>query len=171
MPENAPLAHLAAGGLCALALLLAGAIAGFFYAYSSSVMRGLNAVPPEHAIIAMQGINATVRNALFAPAFFGTPLAALAAGAALWLMRRRAAGMAMVAAALVYLLGAFWPTFAINVPMNEALAAMKADAAEAGRIWGDYAARWNWWNGIRAIASFVSLSLVGLSLFLAGRRA
>ncbi|EFG2885686.1 hypothetical protein BO068_004877, partial [Escherichia coli] len=67
----------AALAFAALALILCGAIAGFFYAYSSSVMRGLDATDPRAAIAAMQGINATVRNAFFAPAFFGTPVACL----------------------------------------------------------------------------------------------
>ena len=51
-----------AGCLMALTLILTGAIVGFFYAYTSSVMRGLDAIPAAHAIVAMQGINATVRN-------------------------------------------------------------------------------------------------------------
>lgn len=66
-----------------VALALAGAIAGFFYAYSVSVMWGLDAAEPAAAIRAMQGINERVRNAAFAPAFFGTPVVALVA-AALW---------------------------------------------------------------------------------------
>ena len=83
-----------AGCLMALTLILTGAIAGFFYAYTSSVMRGLDAVPAAHAIVAMQGINATVRNWMFAPAFFGTPVAAVATGALLgWLHHKGAASL------------------------------------------------------------------------------
>ncbi|HEV2507529.1 MAG TPA: anthrone oxygenase family protein [Mesorhizobium sp.] len=158
-------------GLSGVALLLAGAIAGFFYAYASSVMRGLDAVPPAHAIVAMQGINAMVRNAVFAPAFFGTPIAATLAGAALLGAGRRAAGLAMLAAAASYLLGAFLPTFAINVPMNEALAiaAVPDDAAEAARYWRAYSVDWTWWNTLRTAFSLLCLALVGFALFLAGR--
>lgn len=161
----------AAAATSIAALLLSGAIAGFFYAYSVSVMRGFDAVAPAHAITAMQGINATIRNASFAPAFFGAPLTALAAALLLVTLRRRAAGIAMLAAVLVYVLGAFWPTFAINVPMNEALAGIEPDSADAAQNWAGYAARWTWWNGVRATASFGSLLLVGLALFLSGRRA
>src|SRR4028119_1583110 len=78
--------------LMALTLVLTGAIAGFFYAYTSSVMRGLDAIPAAHAIVAMQGINATVRNWIFAPAFFGTPVAAVVTGTLLvWLRPERGA--------------------------------------------------------------------------------
>lgn len=156
--------------LSGIALLLAGAIAGFFYAYTSSVMRGLDAISPVHAIVAMQGINATVRNAVFAPAFFGTPVAAALAGAALLGARLRGPGFAMFAAAATYLLGAFLPTFAVNVPMNEALAiAVPGDASEAATLWQDYSRDWTWWNTLRTGFSLLCLALIGLGLFLVGR--
>lgn len=156
--------------LSVLTLLLGGAITGFFYAYSVSVMRGLDFVAPQSAIIAMQGINATVRNALFAPAFFGTPVAAIAAGAVFLIMGHKRAGLALLAAAAVYILGAFVPTFAINVPMNNELATIDAaTAAQPEQIWRDYSDRWTWWNHLRTIFSALSLALVGLAIFFAGR--
>lgn len=157
--------------LMALALLLSGAIAGFFYAYSSSVMRGLDAAPPADAIAAMQGINAQVRNAIFAPAFFGTPIVCGLAGILLLISGLRAAGIVMTLAAVVYLGGAFLPTFAVNVPMNEALALTKipADEATAQALWTDYSTKWTWWNHLRAIFSFFSVILVGASIYLAGQ--
>lgn len=170
MRENRMLTNVALG-LSGIALLLAGAIAGFFYAYTSSVMRGLDAVAPAHAIAAMQGINAMVRNAVFAPVFFGTPIAATLAGAALLGAGRRAAAFAMLAAAASYLLGALLPTFAVNVPMNEALAitAVPTDAAEAATLWRTYSVDWTWWNTLRTGFSLLCLALVGVALFLAGR--
>ncbi len=104
------------------ALLLSGAIFGFFYAWVCSTMWGLDALPPETAIAAMQAMNESVRNAVFAPAFFGTgPVLLLTAA---WAMTRgsgRAAALFALAGA-VYLLGAFLPTALVNVPMNRALA-------------------------------------------------
>ncbi|MFD9898602.1 DUF1772 domain-containing protein [Mesorhizobium sp. NPDC059025] len=172
MRENRTLTAVALG-LSGVALLLAGAIAGFFYAYTSSVMRGLDAVAPAHAVVAMQGINATVRNAVFAPAFFGTPIAATLAAVALLGAGWRAAALAMLAAAASYLFGAFLPTFAVNVPMNEALAiaAVPDDAAEAAKLWRTYSVDWTWWNTLRTGFSLLCLALVGLALFLAGRSA
>jgi uncharacterized membrane protein len=156
-----------------LTLVLAGAIAGFFYAYSASVMLGLDHASPRAAIAAMQGINATVRNAAFAPSFFGTPLAAFASAALFALLRRPSVAAILVLAGIVYLLGAVVPTFAVNVPLNDALAVVTVpDAAdEAGRIWATYSARWTWWNTLRAAFSTVTLLLVGLAIFLAGRTA
>ena len=156
--------------LSAMNLVLTGAITGFFYAYSVSVMRGLDAVTPQSAIIAMQGINATVRNAMFAPAFFGTPVAAIAAGAVFLILGRKRAGLAMLAAAAIYIVGAFVPTFAVNVPMNNELAGVNlSTASQPDKIWTEYSDPWTWWNSLRTAFSALSLILVGFAIFFAGR--
>ena len=64
-------------------LLLAAAIFGFFYAWVCSTMWGLDAAAPEIAIKAMQAMNASVRNAVFFPAFFLTPIVLALTAAAL----------------------------------------------------------------------------------------
>lgn len=158
--------------LSMLALVLMGAISGFFYAYSCSVMIGLNAVEPEIAIAAMQGVNATVRNAYFAPSFFGAPLACLAAALALYSSGARRAALIMAGAGLVYLAGGLALTMAINVPMNEALAlhTIPQDRSAAAALWRDYAEPWTYWNHVRAAVSFISLILVGAALYAASKR-
>lgn len=149
-------------------LLLTGAIAGFFYAYSVSVMRGLDAATPQQAIGAMQGINAMVRNAWFAPAFFGTPILAVVSSALLFRLKRRHAAIAMLLAAMFYVFGALVPTFAVNVPMNDALAelAVPVENAEALALWSHYSARWTSWNHLRTLSSLASLLFVGVAIFL-----
>ena len=57
-----------------LATLTTGLISGFFYAYACSVTLGLALLPDEQYIEAMQAINATVRNGVFAFSFFGAVL-------------------------------------------------------------------------------------------------
>ena len=160
------------GCLMALTLILTGAIAGFFYAYTSSVMRGLDVIPAAHAIVAMQGINATVRNWVFAPAFFGTPVAAVVTGALLaWLHHKRAA-LLMLLAAIIYIAGAFLPTLLVNVPMNETLATVTVptDPQVADQLWREYSGPWTWWNTLRTLFSFASLLVVGLAIFVSARR-
>ena len=156
----------------AVSLGLTGGIAGFFYAYACSVMFGLEAIDPRHAIVAMQGINATVSNAAFAPAFFGTPVAALITALLFAARGRRKAAWLMAAAALVYVAGAFLPTLLINVPMNEALAVttVPESLTEAARVWSDYARPWIWWNIVRTAFSLLALLLVGLALFVSRTR-
>ncbi|KUF09147.1 anthrone oxygenase family protein [Pseudoponticoccus marisrubri] len=147
-------------------LLLSGAIFGFFYAWICSTMWGLDTLDPRIAMAAMQAMNDSVRNAVFAPAFFATPVVAgLAAGLALRDGAPRAA-LAFAAAALVYLLGGMGLTMAVNVPMNEALASREvpSDIDTARAIWQDYSPRWQRFNTLRTLASGVALMLSGYGL-------
>lgn len=141
-----------------LAALASAWAAGFFYTYSISVMPGLAVAEPASAIGAMQGINATVRTAIFAFAFFGTPVFILLAAAT---ARRRTVILPLLAAAVIYAAGDLAPTFLLHVPMNEALATVKATSTEAAAIWRDYAGPWTAWNHLRAAAATATFALVG----------
>jgi uncharacterized membrane protein len=109
------------------------------------------------AIAAMQAINASVRNAVFFPAFFLTPaVLGLTAAAARW----------FGAAAAIYLVFGLMLTFTVNVPMNDALAAtaVPGDIAAARDIWRDYSQRWQVWNQARALASGIVLAFAALGV-------
>ena len=150
-----------------LSLLSIGAIFGFFYAWVCSTMWGLDATDPRTAIAAMQAMNASVRNAVFFPAFFMTPfiLGATAIFAAQEAERKSAVLFGL--AAILYFGGAFFVTAMVNVPMNEALAnvSIPADINAARSIWQDYSATWQVWNVLRTIVSGVCLLLTGLAIF------
>jgi uncharacterized membrane protein len=148
-----------------VSLVLTGGIAGFFYAYSVSVMPGLDRIGAPAAIEAMQGINAAVRNPVFFVTFFLTPVFTLLAAAITFKTGARVAAVALALAALVYIGGAVGPTAAVNVPLNEALAGLQPrSAASPGARWTDYAQQWTIWNHIRTLASTISLVLVGWAL-------
>jgi len=144
-----------------LGLLASALIAGFFYTYSISVMPGLDAADPVAAVRAMQGINATVRTAVFAFAFFGSLLFPVLAAL---FVRRRAVLVPLTAAILIYGAGAIAVTLLVNVPMNAALAAVQPSVDTAAGVWRDYADPWTWWNHARAIASVVSFGLVAAAV-------
>ncbi|WP_327088985.1 DUF1772 domain-containing protein [Nonomuraea sp. NBC_01738] len=129
-------------------LVLTGALAGLFYAFSMSVMPGLGAIDADQAANAMRSINRKILNPWLFLVFIGSPLVSLVAGfladgsAALWFFL----------AAAVNFLGSFVLTVAVNVPMNNAL--------EAGTMaWRDYLVRWTRFNTLRAIASLAALAL------------
>ena len=149
-----------------IATLFTGAIFGFFYAYVCSAMWGLDVVDPRIAIPAMQGINDVVRNAVFFPAFFLTPVLLLVAG--LLYRGQGASGPAawFVAAALVYFLGGLALTAAVNVPMNNALGALSVpeNLEDAQTIWDVYSPRWQLYNLLRTVASGVALLLAAIGL-------
>ncbi|WP_238366806.1 DUF1772 domain-containing protein [Mesobacterium pallidum] len=153
-----------------VSLLLSGAIFGFFYAWICSTMWGLDAADPRVAIEAMQAMNASVRNPVFAPAFFGTPFVLMATGLVARAAGQGRAALAFGAAGLLYLVGGMILTMAVNVPMNEALGATAVpesrEAAES--IWLAYSPRWQVYNIARTIVSGLSLLLCGLGVLALG---
>lgn len=147
-------------------VLFAGAIFGFFYAWVCSTMWGLDAADPRIAIAAMQAMNASVRNAVFAPAFFGTPLVLLLAAGAALITGARSAAVLFALAAAVYFGGGLILTMLINVPMNEALAQVTVpeDVDAARSIWDAYSQPWQLYNQIRTGFSGLSLTLASVAL-------
>ncbi len=147
--------------MISLSLILCAAIFGFFYAWVCSTMWGLDAADPRIAISAMQAMNASVRNAVFAPAFFGTPLVLVATAALLWARDYKTSAKFFALSGAVYLCFGLILTMAVNVPMNEALARIvvpeNLDAAKA--IWQDYSKPWQVWNQSRTAASGLAFLL------------
>jgi uncharacterized membrane protein len=148
-----------------VSLVFTGAIFGFFYAWVCSTMWGLDDADPRVAIAAMQAMNDSVQNAVFFPAFFLTPAVLVVTALVVRRWRRAATGW-FLAAAVVYALGAMLLTLAVNVPMNDDLAATtiptSADAAQ--EVWDDYSQPWQTWNLVRTVFSGVSLVLAGIGL-------
>ena len=152
--------------LAILSLLFSGAIFGFFYAWVCSTMWGLDAADPNIAIAAMQAMNASVRNAAFAPAFFGTPLILLLTALVSWRSGEGRAALLFGAGGLLYLLGALLLTVLVHSPMNDGLALVETplEASRAQAVWQDYSAPWQSWNTVRAIVSCITLLLAGLAI-------
>jgi uncharacterized membrane protein len=150
------------------ATLTTGLIAGFFYAYACSVTLGHALLPDEQYVAAMQAINATVRNGVFAFSFFGAVLSLLVA-LAIHAPRPRSRSFILVAlAAVLYIGGGFMVTFLINVPMNEELARVSVGElgpAALAQIREEYEGPWNFWNGVRTVfSSLAFLALIGACL-------
>ena len=158
-----PLALILAAGV---SLMLSGAIFGFFYAWVCSTMWGLDAADPRVAIPAMQAMNASVRNAVFAPAFFGTGPMLIVTAVIAFALRYRAAAFAFGAAAAVSIAGGTVLTMVVHVPMNEALAMVDVpeDIGEARAIWEAYSPSWQRWNVSRTVLTGIVLALTGAGI-------
>ena len=128
-------------------------------------MWGLGAAPPLVAVEAMQAMNASVRNAVFAPGFFGPGLICLiTAGLAFGTGNKGAAGI-FAAAGLVYILGGNLLTFAFLVPMNEELATQTPETTvQAQTIWDAYSPAWQAYNITRTVFCGISLLLAAIGL-------
>ncbi|MFR9721972.1 DUF1772 domain-containing protein [Streptomyces sp. MS19] len=141
-------------------VVLAALMAGTFFGFSVSVIPGLDAIDPTEAVRAMQSMNEKILNPLFLTAFVGVPLAAAGAGVLLLSMGHRAAGVLFLVAAGVYVFGVFMPTGAVNVPMNDVLAA----ATPSPEAWADFSGRWARWNALRTVASTATVVLAALGI-------
>lgn len=141
-----------------------GLVAGFFYAFSTTVMKSLGKLPPPQGIAAMQTINVVVMNPWFLSVFLGTGLACLVsvvAAIARW--QRPGAGYAL-AGAVLYLAGTLTVTMLFNVPRNDALAAVAPHSAEGAALWADYLSNWTLWNHVRTAAALAAAALFSITL-------
>jgi uncharacterized membrane protein len=148
------------------ATLITGALFGFFYAWVCSAMYGLDATDPRTAIQAMQSINASVRNAVFFPVFFLTPVALALTSAQLFVGSQRSPALFFGLAAVTAGFLAIGLTIIVHIPMNEALAGLEvpSDIAAAQAIWDGYSPDWQFWNVVRTVTSGVALAFAALGL-------
>lgn len=156
-----------------IALGLSAAMFGFFYAWLCSTMWGLDRVDPRVAVAAMQAMNASVRNMVFAPAFFGAPPMLALAAIVMWGQGYRAPARLFGLAGGVLLVFAVLLTVRVNVPMNEALAlvAVPADPGAAGEIWAGYSPRWQMWNQARTLAAGLAFTVALAAVIVTPRTA
>lgn len=145
--------------LTVVAALGSGLIAGVFYAFSTFVMGALARLVPPEGIRAMQSINVVVLNPWFLGVFLGmtAPCVVLALAALIdWSMPRSAY---LLGGAVLYVVGCVGVTMALNVPLNNALAAAKPDSADGAAVWKRYVSDWTMWNHVRTAASFAASAL------------
>jgi uncharacterized membrane protein len=151
----------------ACATLTTGLVAGVYYAYTVSVNLGLAAQPDASYVATMQAINERIENPLFFASFFGAALFPLAALAAHYRRPRSGRLWLIALACVLYIGGSFLLTAFVNVPMNEELARVASDvsAGDLARARDAYEDPWDFWNGVRAVFSFLAfLVLIGACL-------
>ena len=141
--------------------VLTGLMAGLFYAWSCSVMPGFARLADREFVAAMRAANRAILNPVFFAAFFGAPLALIAATAINYGAGARFA--LLLAATIVYLAGNFAVTSIGNVPLNNRLDAFEpasATDAEVAAARRNFERRWGLLNHVRAVASTIALALV-----------
>jgi len=147
-----------------IAALGAGLIAGTFFAFSVFVMKALAGLPPAQGMAAMQSINAVILRTVFMPVFMGTALICLFTGVVA-IMRWGQAGSGMLlTASVLYFVTNFVVTAALNVPLNDALAAADPHSAAGVELWSKYLTDWTLWNHVRTVGGL--LAMVGFIMAL-----
>jgi uncharacterized membrane protein len=141
-----------------------GLTAGVLFAFSSFIMNALARLPPAQGIAAMQSINVTVINPSFFAVFFGTAVICLYLAVRSVLRWGQPGASLVLAGSLLYLLGTIVVTIAFNVPLNDALAAVKPESAEGAMLWAAYLSRWTAWNHVRTLAALAAAVLFTISV-------
>lgn len=150
------------------AAIMSALVAGIFFAFSNFVMAALARIPPEQGMAAMREINITVINPLFMTAFLGTGALCVALVTGVTLRWTENAGALIVAASVVYVAGVIGVTIALNVPLNDALAAVSPGTPEAAALWTRYLSEWTFWNHARTVAALAASALFIAALVRSG---
>jgi uncharacterized membrane protein len=141
-----------------------GLVAGVFFAFSTFVMAALRRLKPEEGIAAMKSINILVVTPVFMTALFGTAVASLAL--AVWAViswGERYAAL-VLAGGVLYLVGTVGVTMVCNVPLNNRLATVHAQGADAGSYWNEYVTKWTAWNHVRTVAALAAAAALTVTL-------
>lgn len=141
-------------GLTLYSALGSGLVAGIFFIFSNTIMASLAQLPVTQGIAAMQHINRIILNPLFFMVFIGTAVTTfLLATNQLWHWQQLSSQMLLLGC-FCYLIGTFFITMIVNVPMNNILKTVDPQTAQAADIWATYLKKWTFWNHVRGAASF-----------------
>ena len=149
-----------------LTALGCGLIAGAFFAFSSFVIPALKRLPAAQGIAAMQSINILAVTPVFMTALFGTGAACLGLVGWAAISWGGLAAALMVAGGVLYLVGTIGVTIVCNVPLNNQLAKLYPQGAEAAGRWDDFLTKWAAWNHLRTIAALAAAAALTLALHL-----
>jgi uncharacterized membrane protein len=155
-------------GLVIAASICSAAAAGIAYAFSTSVLPGLDRVEPRAGIASMQGIiDEAASNVLFLLLLIGSGVLAVAVGL-IAAVRPRSPGSICLLLGAVCTLAAGFVTLVFNVPLDKhlsSLAVAKLSVIDAGREWQDFADPWMVWNDVRCVSGLLGAALLAVGLW------
>lgn len=139
-----------------------GLVGGVMFAFSTSVMPGLRGRPAPEAIAAMQSMNKAILNPAFLGAFMGTTLTSVATVALLPFANLEGEAL-RIAGALLYVVGVFGLTAAVNVPMNNRVDGLDPSLPASASVWTEYLSRWTRANNVRILAATAGTVLLTMA--------
>ena len=145
------------------ALVGTAMIGGVCFCFGTAIMGSLQRMPAGQGATAMNLINARIQNPLFLLIFMGTALVCVALGIVA-LVKDSPGKWWMVAGAALYFVGVIVVSFAVNIPLNEKLAAIDPNSAAGAAEWTKYLSNWNPANNIRTLTSALAVLAFGLAL-------
>ena len=145
--------------LLATSVVFGGIMAGFFFAYSVSVVQALAALPAETYTAVMQPINERIQNVVFGVAFFDAIVVPTACAALMFIHGKWTTqhGRLFLAGVVLYVIGTLTVTVRAHFPLNESIATWDPTSPPEGVA--AVRMRWTRWNHVRTTASTVSFVL------------
>jgi uncharacterized membrane protein len=148
-----------------VATLLCSLVAGFLFAFAIVVMPGIRNLNARDFIRTFQAMDRVIQNnqPIFMLVWVGSVVVLVAAAVlGVWQLDG-VERLLIVVATLAYVLGVQLPTATINIPLNNRLHTLDADALneaarEAARR--QFEPRWNRWNAIRTAFATLSSGLL-----------
>jgi uncharacterized membrane protein len=158
------LAH-ASDAVLLAATITIGLMAGVFGLYAHTIMPGLRRTDDRTFVAAFQAIDTAIINPLFLASYFGA-LVLTGVAAALHLAIGRRTALPWIVAAFVLYLVTVVITFAVNLPLNDAInAAGHLDSADVGPVRQRFnETRWAAWNLVRVALSTAAFGCLGWAL-------
>ena len=153
---------LAENSSLALAIIILGIMAGFFWTYTFNVNVAMMQVSGEHYATMQSLFNVNVRNTMFFSFFFGGGLFSALAVIFNLKHRKHLSFWLMVVASLTYLLGIILFTKLVNLPLNYYTESWNPQ--NLPNDWQTIRNQWNKANSVRVALSFTSFLLAVLAL-------
>lgn len=145
------------------AILGTGALFGFYFTLSVSIMPGLDLTDPYVAITANQDIGRATQQSWFFVALLGTPIVLITGIALHWKISKIRNWLVLSAMGWIAMMVV---TLSFNVPLNQVLDGLTImpDQVDLAEQWAAYAVDWQRWNWLRVLTSGVSLVALAMGL-------
>ena len=141
------------------AALSSGLIAGVYFAFSVFIMQAFSKIDTAQSIAAMNAINKTILRSLFMPLFFGSSIISVLLIIFAFIHWDENGAELTLIAGSVYFVGMFVCTVVFNVPLNNSLARLDQNSANADPVWSRYLKTWTNWNHLRTASSLITCIL------------
>lgn len=150
-----------------ITVLMTALSAGFFFAWSVSVILGIKKVGDFTYLETMQNINREILNPVFFIIFFGSLITLLIT--TYLQFNNKPVFWLVLASTIIYLIGTFGITAFGNVPLNNELDVLnitKLSLLELKNFRTYYESTWNHYHNIRTISGMISFTLLLISIFI-----
>lgn len=146
-------------------ILCAGALFGFFYTMSISIMPGLDLTQSYSAITANQEIGHATQNYYFATPMIGTLILCIIL-ISLHFKAGHKTKATYIAVALLAFAGMIAVTLMLNVPLNQILdgAIVTPEQPNLNQVWDAYSIDWQGYNWLRTLLSGLTLLFATLAI-------